>query len=155
MRKIITGCLFLTGCMSNSVFHLGEGQEVVHPLSVTKQKQRIALLQKKLENAERDLKNVQEEVEHLNSELHQSQLALIAKQIENYELQIRKIQADPSRLVRNGAQEEKMTPFLKEREMLQQMMESGPSPEAFEAQVVLDRILRMITELRDVEEISR
>ena len=152
---IISIGLFLTGCMSNSAFHLGEGQEVVQTLSVTKQKQRITLLQKKLENAERELKNVQDEVDHLHSELHQSQLALIAKQIENYELQMRKIQTDPSRLVRPTAQEEKLAPFLKEREMLQHMMENGPSPQAFEAQIVLDRILRMITEIRDVEESSR
>lgn len=152
---IISIGLFLTGCMANSPFHLGEGQEVVQTLSLTKQKQRITLLQKKLENAERDLKNVQEEVDHLQSELHQSQLALIAKQIENYELQIRKIQTDPSRLLRPTTQDEKLAPFLKEREMLQHMMENGPSPEAFEAQIVLDRILRMITELRDVEESNR
>ena len=157
MRKIIiaTLTLFFGGCMSNSAFHLGEGQEIVQTLSVTKQKQRISLLQKKLESAERELKSAQDEVDYLHRELHQSQLALIAKQIENYEVQMRKMQTDPFRLVHYRAQEEKIAPFLKEREMLQQMMESGPSPEAFEAQVVLDRILRMITELRDVEETSR
>ena len=45
--------------------------------------------------------------------------------------------------------------FMRDGERVtQQMMENGPSPEAFEAQVVLDRILRMITEIRDVEEIQ-
>ena len=133
MRKMIVTCLLLSSCMSNIAF------DGVQSLSASKQKQRITFLQKKLEIAEKGLKGAQEEVEHLHSELHQSQLSLIARQIENYEQHIR--QVGPSRL-----SEEKIAPFLKEREILQQMMENGPSPEAFEAQVVLDRILRMITE---------
>lgn len=150
MRKIGIACLLLSGCMSSHVLRLGEGQEIVQTLSITKQKQRIALLQKKLEMAERHFKEAQEDMERLQSELHQSQLALIAGQIESYERQIR--QSGSSRLISQKAQEEKDAPFLKEREVLQQMMENGPSPEAFEAQVVLDRILRMITELRGLDE---
>lgn len=143
--------VLLTGCSLNQSLHLGEGQEVVQTLPVTKQKQRIALLQKKLEHAEIDLRKAQEEVERLHNDLHQSQLALIEKQIEMYEKQIRKIQADPSPKMQLS-QGEGSALFLKEREMLQHMMENGPSPSAFEAQVVLDRILRMITEYRDVQE---
>jgi predicted nucleic acid-binding Zn-ribbon protein len=126
-------------------------QESAPTLSVTKQKQRISFLQKKLEIAERDLKKEQEEVERLHGELHLSQLALIGKQIENYEQQMRKYQADPRHKMQ-GFHGDEITLFLKERELLQSMLEEGPSPEAFEAQVVLDRILRMITELKEVQE---
>ncbi len=147
MRKISVACLLLSSCMSSHAFRLRDGQEVVQTLSMTKQKQRIAFLQKKLEMAERHFKEAQEEVEHLQSELHQSQLALIAGQIEGYERQMR--QTSSSRPPSPKIEE---SPFSKEREVLQQMMENGPSPEAFEAQVVLDRILRMITELRGLDE---
>ncbi len=140
-------CLVLGGCSSA----LREGQDLTSSLSVTKQKQRISFLQKKLEIAERELKKEREEVEKLHSELHQSQLALIRKQIENCEQQIRKCQADP-RYKMQGFLGDEISLFLTEREILQSMLEDGPSPEAFEAQVVLDRILRMITELRDVQE---
>jgi hypothetical protein len=155
MRKLgVFICALLTSCMTEGSFHLGEGTDVVQTMSVSKQKQRISLLQKKLEYAERGLKEAQDEVEELNTELHESQLALIAKQIENYEHQLRKTQENPSRKFMGRMQEDKGAPFLKERELLQEMMENGPSPQAFEAQVVLDRILRMITELKDVEEMQ-
>lgn len=155
MRKIgIFICALLSSCMTDSSFHLREGADVVQTMSVTKQKQRISLLQKKLEYAERGLKEAQNEVDSLNTELHESQLSLIAKQIENYEQQLRKSLENPSRKLAGRIQEERSTPFLRERELLQQMMENGPSPQAFEAQVVLDRILRMITELKDVEEVQ-
>lgn len=152
MRIIgMIGCLVLSSCMSERIFHLGDGTEVVQTMSLTKQKQRIALLQKKLQYAEKNLKEAQNEVEELNTVLHESQLSLIAKQIENYDQQIRK---NPTRIANHRLQEERGAPFLKERELLQQMMENGPSPQAFEAQVVLDRILRMITEIKDVEEMQ-
>lgn len=155
MRKLgVFLCALFSGCMTDSSFHLGQGVETVQSMSLSKQKQRISLLQKKLEYAERGLKEAQEEVDLLNTELHESQLALIARQIENYEQQLRKSLENPSRKFIGKAQEERGTPFLKERELLQQMMENGPSPQAFEAQVVLDRILRMITELKDVEEVQ-
>lgn len=153
MRKIVAGvCFLFSGCSLNQSLHLGEGQEVAHTLPVTKQKQRITFLQKKLDHAERDLRKSQDEVDRLHNELHQSQLSLIEKQIEIYEKQIRKIQEGP-RPRMQISQGEGSSLFLKEREMLQHMMESGPSPSAFEAQVVLDRILRMITEYRDVQEV--
>lgn len=152
MRKIIPLIgLALTGCIASQGLHIGEGQEIVQSLPVTKQKQRIALLQKKLERAEKHLKDAQEYVEQLNGELHMSQLALIERQIENYEKQAAKAVIEPRRKSIEESEEENGL-FLKEREMLQQMMQNGPSPEAFEAQVVLDRILRVITELKEERE---
>jgi putative cell wall-binding protein len=120
MRHLWIVALFLSGCM-NQEFHLGESQNVVQSLPLTKQKQRIAILQKKLEYAQRNLKTATEEVEQLSSEIQQSQLTMIEKQLEI------------------GSKNS----FLKEREILQQIVENGPSPEAFEARVVLDRMLRI------------
>ena len=153
MNKNFLGicCLMFGSCASSSSFHLGEGSELAQNMSATKQKQRIALLQKRLEFAEKDLKKAHDEVEKLHGELHQTQLILIGKQIENYEKQMYKFREDP-RYKAKAFQGDKISLFLKEREMLQEMMENGPSPEAFEAQVVLDRILRMITELKDSQE---
>lgn len=125
----IVGCLFLTGCMNNG-FHLGESQNVVQTMPLTKQKQRIAILQKKLEIAQRNLKVASEGVEQLASEIQQSQLTLVEKQIDMF-------QQGQSRTFAGR------DPFLKEREMLQQILQEGPSPEAFEAQVVLDRMQRL------------
>ena len=136
-------CLFFSGCMATDTFHLADLQSKNQTLSITRQKQRIAFLQKKLDNAEKGLHKAQNEVESLQTDLHQSQLSLIAQQIAKSEKEPR------YRKQKEG--EDRNSLFLIERELLQQMMESGPSPEAFEAQVVLDRILRMITEFRDEE----
>lgn len=98
-----------------------------------KLKQKIAFLQKKLEIAKKAQEKANLEVEHLVSEIDWTQLMLIQKKIEDCELKENK---NESR-------------FLQERELLYQMIQSGPSPSAFEAQVALDRILRIITETSD------
>lgn len=144
-------CFVLAGCLSNRSFLIGEDSQAVYGLPVTKQKQRIIFLQKKLEIAEKNLNRAQDEVERLSQDLHQSQLALIEKQIENYEHQIQKVRLDPKAKSPWGHTETSAL-FLKEREMLQQMMENGPSPTALDAQMILDRILRMITELKEMQE---
>lgn len=129
MKWMIIGCVFLTGCM-NQGFHLGEGQNIVQTLPLTKQKQRIAILQKKLEIAQRNLNAASGEVEQLASEIQQSQLTLVEKQIETFQQgQLRSFAG--------------RDPFTKEREILQQIQKEGPSPEAFEAKVMLDRMSRM------------
>lgn len=145
-------CVILQGCLSNRALHIGQDSQAVHALPITKQKQRIAFLQKKLELAEKNLRKAQDEVERLSSDLHHSQLSLIERQIENYEQQVRKLRSDPKLRWQGGHYGEESTLFLKERELLQQMMENGPSPSALDAQVILDRILRMITELKEIQE---
>lgn len=120
--------LLLTGCFSSN-----EQAFVVQGPSAKKQKQKIAVLQKKLEQAEKEQKKVEDEVERLASEIDQVQLSLIRKQVDKYE---KKNEKSPSL-------------FLEERESLYRMIQSGPSPSSFEAQVELDRILRLITELSD------
>lgn len=121
-RFSIVTALFFASCM-NTGFHLNEGQNVVQSLPLTKQKQRIAILQKKLEIAQRSAKTAQEIVDDLNSELQQSQITLIEKTLENHKYA--------------GGD------FQKEKAVLHQILQDGPSPTAFEAQVVLDRMLRL------------
>lgn len=118
--------LFFASCM-NSGFHLNEGQNIVQTMPLTKQKQRIAILQKKLEIAQRNLKNAQESVDDLNSELQQSQLTLIEKTLDTYK---------KDGMFAGGD-------FHKEKAVLYEILQDGPSPTAFEAQVVLDRMLRL------------
>ncbi|HSX14098.1 MAG TPA: hypothetical protein VLE96_06750 [Chlamydiales bacterium] len=119
-RFLIVLSIIFSGCMTQG-FHLGENQNVVQAMPLTKQKQRIAILQKKLEYAQRNLKVASDEVDHLASEIQQSQLTMIEKQMEKGSKNF----------------------FLKEREILQQIVENGPSPEAFEARVVLDRLQKI------------
>lgn len=137
--------LFLTSCFgiipSSETF-------VSQAPNGRKQKHKIAVLQKKLELAEREQKKAQDEVERLSGEVHQAQLTLIRKQLDDYEKQIRKMQSDPKKYAQL-LQNERSTLFIEERESLHRMIQSGPSPSAFEAQMELDRILRIITELSD------
>ena len=148
MRISIVALFILTQCMMGRAPGVGDDQAVVQTLPATKQKQKIALLQKKLEVAEKAQKKAEDEVERLAKEVHLAQLSLIRKQVASYEEQIHKLQSDPQKYAQL-LQIESSTLFLKEREMLHQMIQTGPSPSAFEAQVVLDRILRMITEISD------
>ncbi len=121
--------LFLSCCFSS------HEQFVVQNISPKKQKQKIANLQKKLQIAEKEQKKLESDVERLAREIDEAQIALIRRQLDDYEMRNDKI----SKL------------FVEEREALYRMIQSGPSPSAFEAQVELDRILRMITELSDEE----
>lgn len=130
-RKKRVGLLIIISSLLMSCFYVPEFPVVQSGLSAKKQKQRIAVLQKKLESAEKEHKKVQIEVEKLASEIHEAQLALIRRQIDEAE------------------RKKTASLFLEEREALYEMIQSGPSPAAFEAQVELDRILRIITELSD------
>lgn len=109
-------------------------------LPLTKQKQKIIFLQKKLELAEREEKKIHAEIERLGDEMRQTQLALIRKQVDEYEEQIRK---QPKKKFDLDIGEL----FLNERDQLHRMIQSGAS--IYEAQIVLDRILQLITELSD------
>ena len=130
MKKYFLIFLLLTACFN------APDQMVAQGLSPKKQKQRIASLQKKLEMAVREQAEVQTEVERLAYEIDQAQLALIRRQVDRYEQKKEKV----------------LSPlFLEEREALYRMIQTGPSPASFEAQVELDRILRIITELSDEE----
>lgn len=132
--KALLILLFLTSCVL-----LQTSDEFTQVLPPTKQKQKIALLEKKLQRAEKEQKKVEEEVGRLSNAVKEAQIALIQKQIEDYR------KAHPQKL----DPEEVVSFFLKEREILHGMVLDGPSFTAFEAQKVLDQLLEMITELSD------
>lgn len=116
--------LLICGCFRNSDFG------IMHALSSRKQKLKIEHLEKKLERAEEAELQAKNEVENLKSAIDEAKIALIRKQIDDYE------HANTSSSVL----------FVEEREALYELIQEGPSPAAFEAQVELDRILRIITE---------
>ena len=126
MKKSLIALLFLASCTTQPV-----DQPIA--LSPRKQKQRIAILKKKLGQAEEEQKKAQEEVERISTEINTAELALIRKHIDQYE---QKSQKAPAL-------------FLDEREALYRMIQSGPTPASLEAQLELDRILRMITAFSD------
>ncbi len=127
MKKCLL-LLLLTSCFTGTI-----ESPIAQGPSAKKQRQRIVVLQKKLKEAEQEQQKVQAEVDQLTAEIGEAQIALIRKQIDRYEKKV-----------------EKVPPlFLEEREALYRMIQTGPSPSAFEAQVELDRILRLITENSD------
>ncbi len=132
--------IFLAACFRENTL---DGDESIHRLSSSKQKQRIGSLQKKLAAAEEERKKIQTEVEKLNDQIHQAQLVLIRKQLDESEKEILERPRKYLGLLKEGVL------FSQEREALHRMIQEGPSPWAFEAQTELDRILRMITELSE------
>jgi peptidoglycan hydrolase CwlO-like protein len=123
-RLILVMLVLLTSCFSVPDQLIAQGP------SPKKQKQKIAVLQKKLESAEKEQKKIESDVERLCLAIDEAQLALIRRQLDDHE--------------QRGEKASNL--FKEEREALYRMIESGPSPSAFEAQVELDRILRLITE---------
>ncbi len=116
--------------------------------SAKKQKQKIALLEKKLELAERDKKEIDEEVMALQERVQEARVALVRKLLEEYEKEVARLHEDPLKYSK-FLQMEMSNLFLKERETLHQVIRKGLCPASLEAQAVLDRILRLITELSD------
>lgn len=112
----------------------------VQDLPPTKQKQKIVLLQKKLQLAEKEQKKIQAQVERLTDEMREVELAYIRRKIDEYEDLIRKTPTKKADFTSSDL-------FLEEREKLHKMIQSGNS--IFEAQIVLDRILQLVTELGD------
>ena len=129
--------LLLSSCFWTQGTQVGE---LVQGPSPRKQKQKIVSLQKKLEAAEKEQKKVEEEVTRLSEEISKAQLMLIRRQVDDLEKRIQKTNVpEPSSL------------FMQERESLHRLIQEGPSPSSFEAQVELDRILRIITDLSNTE----
>lgn len=125
--------ILLASCGLRSSPNVGE-------LTAMKQKQKIALLQKKLQLAEKEQTKLKTRIERMSDEMRETELAFIRNQIDEYEELIRK---QPSK----KADFESANLFLAEREKLHQMIQKNES--IYEAQVVLDRILQLITELSD------
>src|SRR3990167_129368 len=127
-------CLFLLFLASCSY----RTNHNVQDLSVTKQKQKIVLLQKKLQVREKEQAKIQSEIDRLNDDLGTVQLAYIRNKLDEFEAQLWR---DP----RKRFYIDSANLFTDEREVLHQMIQSGHA--IFEAQIVLDRILQLITEL--------
>jgi septal ring factor EnvC (AmiA/AmiB activator) len=130
MKRYFLIFLALPACFS------APDQMVAQTINPKKQKQKIASLQKKLELAEKERAQIETEVERLAFEIDQAQLLLIRKQLDRCE---QKKEPIPPSL------------FLEEREALYRMIQADSSPASLEAQVELDRILRIITEFSDSE----
>ncbi|EKE08205.1 MAG: hypothetical protein ACD_17C00291G0006 [uncultured bacterium] len=121
MKGLIV-CLFLSGC-----FYAG-GAGVSPLLGI--QKKRVTHLEERLSRARDVIALAETDVERLKEEISREKLKLIRMEIDHFEK-------------KEGSM---LTFFIEEREALYEMIESGPASAALEAQVELDRILRMITE---------
>jgi hypothetical protein len=141
--------LFLSACTLPPT-----GSDLFVKLSPTKQKQKIAFLQKKLGSAEREQKKAEDEVDYLREEIKQAELTLVRRIVFETEEKLRKFQENPSNRLKIS-ENEISNLFLEEREILHRMIQAGPTPASLEAQGVLDQILRMITNLSDESLIDR
>jgi hypothetical protein len=110
-----------------------------YELPLTKQKQRISFLQKKLELAQRDKAKVDLEVDRLSEELSICKLSLMTKWIEQCEEEVEKYPNRWSHIPRHQL-------FLKEREALYEMAQQ--SGYAFEAELLLNRLSQIISLLK-------
>jgi septal ring factor EnvC (AmiA/AmiB activator) len=125
MKKIILSLLLLSAC------HHSVSDPTV-AVNARKQRQKIALLKKKLGQVEEEQRKAKEEAEKIAAEINEAELALIRRQVDQYE---KKSHNTPML-------------FLEEREALYRMIQSG-HPGSLEAQLELDRILRLITASSD------
>jgi hypothetical protein len=108
-----------------------------------KQKQKVFVLQKKLEMSERTLAKSQDEVDLLLGHLCDAQLESIELQVEQLE---RRWQIDPISLSQTLYAETSRL-FLDERETLYQILQRGIC--VHRAQNLIDRILQLITQVND------
>ncbi len=108
-----------------------------------KQKQKVIVLQKKMEIAERTLAKYEDDVDFLRGQLCDAQLESIESQIAHLE---RRWQIDPVSLSQ-VLYEETSRLFLEERETLYQILQTGIS--VHRAQNLIDRILQLITQIND------
>ncbi len=138
--KLLLLFLFLSSCavrdqmVANNTFLSGSDR---------KQKQKVIVLQKKLEMAERSLAKSKADVEDLRSLLYDAQLDSIETRLEVLE---RKWQTDPVALSQ-ALYMETARLFLEEREILYQILQAGVS--IHRAQSLIDRILQLITQIND------
>jgi hypothetical protein len=114
--------LLLGGCVHTT--------PIAHTLSPKKQKQRIHILEKKLEGAKQELRKAQDAVEEIEMELEGAQIALVKRSLDEYEK-------------KHPKQTEL---FVEEKEVLYRLIREGPNPGSFAAQAELDRLQRLSTE---------
>ena len=127
-------CIFLVACTKS---YTGS---ISYEMPLTKQKQRLLFLQKKLQMAEKEKNKREEEVDRLAEEVSLAQLSLFSKLVDECEQEILHNPKKWSKVQIEGL-------FLKERETLYELIQT--SSYSFEAQLVLDKILQIITTLSD------
>lgn len=128
MKKIFILFALLTSCVT-----LTDGERF---LGAAKQKQRVNFLQKKLDAAEIEKNDMEERIVQMQEELWATELEVVKRQVDKGMRRIPK-NADVAAL------------FWEERETLYRLTRNASPSVAFEAEVELDRILRLITELSD------
>ena len=114
-----------------------------------KLKGKAVVLQKKLASAERTLKEDQSTIEHLRGAVCDAELNAIESQIENLEMKWR---SDPQKVAQSLRREVSVL-LLDERETLNRIITNGP--DVTRAQVLLDRILQLITQMSDSASITK
>ncbi len=108
-----------------------------------KLKGKAVVLQKKLASAERSLLEDQSAIERLRSQVCDAELNAIESQINTIE---QKWKSDPQKIAQSLRREVSVL-FLDERETLTRIIQNGP--DVMRAQVLLDRILQLITQVSD------
>lgn len=121
---------------------------IFHRPTDSKLTQRVINLQKKLNNAQKTLSEDQQDIERLRAQLGEAKLNSIESQIVFFE---KKWRNEPQRLIQSTRREISSL-MLDEREQLSHMIQEGTNEAR--AQMLLDRILQLITQLSDSAAIS-
>lgn len=101
------------------------------------------MLQKKLEKAKRTLSEEEQAIDKLRSQLCDAELNAIESKVDVFE---KKWKSDPARLMQ-APRRDIANLFIEDREVLTRIIQVGP--DTMRAQVLLDRILQLITQMSD------
>ncbi|MBF8262919.1 MAG: hypothetical protein HW387_584 [Parachlamydiales bacterium] len=141
MKNIVLGfLLFLCACSARQE---PSALAVFHEPTDIRLKQKALLLQKKLSKAQHALTEDERAIERLRSLLCEAELNAIEAKVESFE---KKWHTEPHRITQSLRKEVPCL-FHEERATLSRIIRGGP--DIFRAQVLLDRILQLITQLSD------
>lgn len=127
----------------------GAKKELVNPLDDTAllYNKKIENLHKKLGDKEKSLQSSTQDIKNLRYKLHSEELSAIRQRVESFEEFLRELKMD-SQKFQGFLKKDLPTLFLKEREALTAIIQSTQGLDK-DAQVLLDRILRIITSLNN------
>jgi hypothetical protein len=134
------GAVFLCAC---SIKHESDSFAEVRWQNDQKLKQKVLVLQKKLQKAEKTLSEDGRAIQQLRVQIYNAQLNAIEAKVECFE---KKWQSDPQRLAMT-LKKERSNLFEEERQMISLIIQDGF--DSLRAQVLLDRILLLITQISD------
>lgn len=138
--KYILPCLMLASCTAAKS---QPASVSVYTAGSQKLKQKAVVLQKKLEKAKRTLSEEEQAIDKLRSQLCDAELNAIESKVDVFE---KKWKSDPSRLMQSPRHDISNL-FIEDREILTRIIQVGP--DTMRAQILLDRILQMITQISD------